>query len=49
MDIPFSYVIVISDGVAKLRELALFGEYKNVTHQGKVKECEGKRGRNFDT
>nr|WP_212946697.1 XtrA/YqaO family protein [Siminovitchia terrae] len=49
MDIPSSCVIVICDGKAKLRELPSFGEYKIVTHQGKVKRIRrGKRGRNFE-
>lgn len=47
MDIPSSCVIVISDGIAKLRELPPFGEYKIVTHQGKVKRMRREEGEEF--
>lgn len=47
MEIPSSCVIVISDGVAKLRELPPFGEYRIVTHQGKVKRMRREEGEEF--
>lgn len=47
MDIPSSCVIVICDGKAKLRELPPFGEYKIVTHQGKVKRMRKEEGEEF--
>jgi len=47
MDIPSSCVIVICDGRAKLRELPPFGEYKIVTHQGKVKRMRREEGEEF--
>lgn len=47
MDIPSSCVIVICDGKAKLRELPPFGEYKIVTHQGKVKRMRREEGEEF--
>lgn len=37
MEVTSSCVIVIPDGQAKVRELPSFGEYRIVTHQGKVK------------
>lgn len=47
MDIPSSCVIVICDGKAKIRELPPFGEYKIVTHQGKVKRMRREEGEEF--
>lgn len=47
MDIPTSCVIVICDGKAKLRELPTHGEYKIVTHQGKVKRMRMEEGEEF--
>ena len=47
MDIPSSCVIVICDGKAKLRELPPYGEYKIVTHQGKVKRMRREEGEEF--
>ncbi|WP_404814886.1 XtrA/YqaO family protein [Psychrobacillus faecigallinarum] len=47
MDIPTSCVIVICDGKAKLRELPTHGEYKIVTHQGKVKRMRTEEGEEF--
>ncbi|WP_029265720.1 XtrA/YqaO family protein [Virgibacillus alimentarius] len=47
MDIPSSCVVVICDGKAKLRELPPFGEYKIVTHQGKVKRMRREEGEEF--
>ncbi|GIN94897.1 hypothetical protein J6TS1_07670 [Siminovitchia terrae] len=47
MDIPSSCVIVICDGKAKIRELPPFGEYKIVTHQGKMKRMRREDGEEF--
>lgn len=47
MELPTSRVIVICDGKAKLRELPTHGEYKVVTHQGKVKRMRMEEGEEF--
>lgn len=47
MDLPTSCVIVICEGKAKLRELPPFGEYKIITHQGKVKRMRKEEGEEF--
>lgn len=47
MEIPSSCVIVICDGKAKIRELPPFGEYRIVTHQGKVKRMRKEEGEEF--
>lgn len=47
MEIPSSCVIVICDGKAKMRELPPFGEYRIVTHQGKVKRMRKEEGEEF--
>ena len=47
MELPTSCVIVICDGKAKLRELPTHGEYKIVTHQGKVKRMRVEQGEEF--
>ena len=47
MDVPSSCVVVICDGKAKIRELPPFGEYKIVTHQGKVKRMRREEGEEF--
>ncbi|WP_368653748.1 XtrA/YqaO family protein [Ornithinibacillus sp. 4-3] len=47
MEIPSSCVIVICDGKAKIRELPPHGEYKIVTHQGKVKRMRKEEGEEF--
>lgn len=47
MEIPSSCVIVICDGQAKIRELPPFGEYRIVTHQGKVKRMRREEGEEF--
>jgi len=47
MDIPSSCVVVICDGKAKIRELPPFGEYRIVTHQGKVKRMRREEGEEF--
>lgn len=46
-DIPANCVIVISEGRAKIRELPPFGEYRIVTHQGKVKRMRKEEGEEF--
>jgi NAD kinase len=47
MELPTSCVIVICDGKEKLRELSPHGEYKIVTHQGKVKRMRREEGEDF--
>ncbi len=47
MDIPKSCVVVISNGQAKIRELPDYGEYRIVTHQGKVKRMRKEEGEEF--
>ncbi|MDI2588067.1 hypothetical protein OR571_13315 [Psychrobacillus sp. NEAU-3TGS] len=47
LDIPRSCVIVICEGKVKLRELPPHGEYKIVTHQGKVKRMRREEGEEF--
>lgn len=47
LEIPNSCVIVICDGKAKLRELPPHGEYKIITHQGKVKRMHKGEGEEF--
>ena len=44
MELPMNCVVVISEGVAKLRELPEHGEYKIVTHQGKVRRMRREEG-----
>ncbi|WP_338749832.1 XtrA/YqaO family protein [Bacillus sp. FJAT-52991] len=47
MELPNSCVVVICDGKVKLRELPPHGEYKIVTHQGKVKRMRREEGEEF--
>ncbi|WP_369825352.1 XtrA/YqaO family protein [Sporosarcina sp. P18a] len=47
MALPMNCVVVISEGVAKLRELPEHGEYKIVTHQGKVRRMRREEGEEF--
>jgi len=47
MEIPENCVVVISDGKAKFRELPPYGEYKIITHQGKVKRMRKEEGEEF--
>ncbi|WP_425499454.1 XtrA/YqaO family protein [Caldifermentibacillus hisashii] len=47
MEVPKNCVIVISEGRAKLRELPPFGEYKIITHAGKVKRMRKEEGEEF--
>lgn len=48
MEIPENCVIVICNGKAKIRELPPFGEYRIVTHQGKVKRMRREEGEEFE-
>lgn len=47
MEIPTSCVIVICDGKAKLRELPPHGEYRIITHKGKVSRMRKEEGEEF--
>lgn len=47
MKIPSTCVLVICDGKVKVRELPSHGEYKIVTHQGKVKRMRREEGEEF--
>lgn len=47
MALPVNCVVVISEGKAKLRELPEHGEYKIVTHQGKVRRMRREEGEDF--
>ena len=47
MELPFNCVVVISDGIAKARELPEHGEYRIVTHQGKVRRMRREEGEEF--
>ncbi|MGG3450206.1 XtrA/YqaO family protein [Domibacillus aminovorans] len=47
MEIPKACVVVICEGKVKIRELPPHGEYKIVTHQGKVKRMRREEGEEF--
>ncbi|OXS77938.1 XtrA/YqaO family protein [Domibacillus enclensis] len=47
MEIGPACVVVICDGKVKIRELPPHGEYKIVTHQGKVKRMRREEGEEF--
>lgn len=47
MELPVNCVVVISEGKAKVRELPQHGEYRIVTHQGKVKRMRREEGEEF--
>ena len=47
MELPENCVIVVSNGKAKVRELPPFGEYRIITHQGKVKRMRKEEGEEF--
>lgn len=47
MEIGTACVVVICDGKVKIRELPPHGEYKIVTHQGKVKRMRREEGEEF--
>lgn len=47
MEIPTNCVIVISNGKVKVRELPEHGEYRIVTHQGKIKRMRREEGEEF--
>ncbi|MEK3821474.1 XtrA/YqaO family protein [Cytobacillus sp. FSL W8-0315] len=44
---PGSYVVIISEGKAKVRKLPNYGEYKIITHQGKVKRMRKEEGEEY--
>jgi hypothetical protein len=47
MELPMNCVVVISEGKAKVRELPEHGEYRIVTHQGKVRRMRREEGEEF--
>jgi hypothetical protein len=47
MQLPESFVVVVSEGRARLTELPVHGETKIVTHQGKVKRVKFDEGEEF--
>lgn len=47
MELPMNCVVVISDGKAKIRELPEHGEYRIVTHAGKIKRMRREEGEEF--
>ncbi|MFC5587572.1 XtrA/YqaO family protein [Sporosarcina soli] len=47
MELPLNCVVVISEGKAKVRELPDHGEYRIVTHQGKIKRMRREEGEEF--
>ena len=47
MEILKACVVVICEGKIKIRELPPHGEYKIVTHQGKVKRMRREEGEEF--
>ncbi|WP_438312253.1 XtrA/YqaO family protein [Sporosarcina sp. FA9] len=47
IDLPANCVVVISEGMAKVRELPEHGEYRIVTHQGKVRRMRREEGEEF--
>lgn len=44
MELPMNCVVVISDEKAKVRELPEHGEYRIVTHAGKIKRMRREEG-----
>lgn len=47
MELPTSFIVVVSEGKARLTELPEHGETKIVTHQGKVKRVKFDEGEEF--
>ncbi len=47
MELPVNCVVVISEGKAKVRELPEHGEYRIVTHAGKIKRMRREEGEEF--
>ena len=47
MELPMNCVVVISEGKAKVRELPEHGEYRIVTHAGKIKRMRREEGEDF--
>ena len=42
-----NYMVVILEGIPKVRELPEHGEYRIVTHQGKIKRMRREEGEEF--
>lgn len=47
MELPINCVVVISEGKAKIRELPEHGEYRIVTHGGKIRRMRREEGEEF--
>ncbi|MEN1934984.1 XtrA/YqaO family protein [Paenibacillus sp. 102] len=47
LDISKDCVVIISNGKAKVRELPIYGEYRIITHQGRVKRMRREEGEEF--
>jgi hypothetical protein len=47
MELPMNCVVVISEGIAKVRELPEHGKYRIVSHQGKIKRMRREEGEEF--
>ena len=47
MGLPYSCVVVLSQGKARIAELSAFTETKMVTHQGQVKRVKWDEGEEF--
>ena len=47
IELPANCVVVISDGIAKVRELPEYGEYRIMTDQGKIKRLWSEEGEEF--
>lgn len=47
LDIKKDCIVIISNGKAKVRELPIYGEYRIITHQGRVKRMKREEGEEF--
>lgn len=47
MELPINCVVVISEGKAKVWEFPEHGEYRIVTHQGKIRRMRREEGEDF--
>ncbi|WP_342538346.1 XtrA/YqaO family protein [Sporosarcina sp. FSL K6-1540] len=47
IELVMNSVVVISEGIAKVRELPGHGEYRIVTHQRKIKRMRREEGEGF--
>ena len=47
LDIINDCVVIISNGKVKVRELPTYGEFRIITHQGKVKRMRREEGEEF--